>query len=89
LSKSNYLSRSNNTETRDQAFKRMRSGDVTADDFTSEKARHRRVAYICAIQSGSLTKEQATAMEQKHSKSSEMVLSVIARLQEDDGEDPN
>ncbi len=76
-----YLSHSS-TETRDEAFKRMRSGNVLTEDLTSEKPRHRRVAYICSIQSGDMTKEQATALEEKYQKPSEMVLAAIARLQE-------
>ena len=79
---SSYLSNPSN-ETRDESFKRMRAGNICDEDFTSEKPRHRRVAYICAIQVGAMTKEEATAKEEKHSKPSELVLSVIARLDEE------
>ena len=78
---SSYLSSTSN-ETRDESFKRMRSGNIFDEDFTSAKPRHRRVAYICAIQVGFMNKEEATAKEEKHSTPSELVLSVIARLDE-------
>jgi hypothetical protein len=38
---SSYLSSPSN-ETRDESFKRMRSGNICDEDFTSEKPRHRR-----------------------------------------------